>query len=191
MIDQLAHFDQVHYIEGNHDFDIAADFFEHAGLHIHAGEADVQLGQVRCLMFHGDRSDPEDVGSWWLGALLHSRPIRFVRDWLLPDAAIFRFALGFAQFSRRQTYFRSPDEHAATYRRAQTQAEQCQPDLVLFAHTHQALLEQKAQTIIANPGQAVDQGSYLSLDEKRIELHRFPDGVLLQACALDPPAKPQ
>jgi hypothetical protein len=114
-----------------------------------------------------------------LRTILQSTPIRFARDRLLPDAAVFRLALAFATISRRKTWPGRANEDLAALREAKLQLEKYKAHAVVFAHTHQPLLKRMPGGLIANPGPAVPAGSYLKLEDQTLSLHRFPDGQLL------------
>ena len=174
----------VHYLEGNHDFDLHPEVFTPGTVMIHPEPVTLEVGGLRIRLLHGDRTSPTDLGTRLLRRMLQSTPIRFARDRLLPDAAVFRLALGFAMFSRRSTWPGRANEDLAAFSEARRQLEGQQADAVVFAHTHQALLEQVPSGWIANTGAAVVGGSYLRLENRTFSLHRFPDGV-----RLSPPGK--
>jgi len=165
----------VHYLEGNHDFDLHPDMFAPGTVVIHPGPVTLELGGLRIRLLHGDRTSPTDLGTRLLRRLLQSTPVRFARDRLLPDKAVFRLALAFATLSRRSTWPGRINESLAAFSEARRQLESHRADAVVFAHTHQALLKQTPQGPIANPGPAVVSGSYLRLENRSFSLHRFPD----------------
>ena len=173
----------VHYLEGNHDFDLHPALFAPGTVVVHPGPVTLQLGGLRIRLLHGDRTSPADLGTRLLRRMLQSAPLRFARDRLLPDAAVFRLAMAFAVLSRHSTWPGRADEYLAALKEARRQLESHRVDAVVFAHTHQALLEQSASGSIANPGPAVNQGSYLRLGKRRFSLHRFPDGARLDCSA--------
>lgn len=166
----------VHYLEGNHDFDLAEDFFGPGTVTIHTGPVTLELGGVRLRLLHGDRTSPTDLGTRLLRRILQSTPIRFARDRLLPDPAVFRLALAFAVVSRRNTWPGRANESLAAIKEARRQMKDQRADAVIFAHTHEALLESVPEGIIANPGPAVVSGSYLRLENRTLSLHSFPGG---------------
>ena len=173
----------VHYLEGNHDFDLHQSVFGPQTVVIHPGPVTLELGGLRIRLLHGDRSSPTDLGTRLLRRILQSTPLRFARDRLLPDAAVFRLALAFAMLSRQATWPGRANENLAAFREARRQLERHQADAVIFAHTHQALLQRVPGGPIANPGPAVMSGSYLRLENRRLSLHRFPDGTRLETPA--------
>lgn len=173
----------VHYLEGNHDFDIHPDVFAPRTVVIHPGPVTLELGGLRIRLLHGDRTSPTDLGTRLLRRMLQSAPLRFARDRLLPDQAVFRLALGFATLSRRSTWPGRANEIRSAFSEARRQLENHSADAVVFAHTHQPLLELVPSGRIANPGPAVVSGSYLRLENRAFSLHRFPDGARLDCFA--------
>jgi UDP-2,3-diacylglucosamine hydrolase len=169
----------VHYLEGNHDFDLHPDVFSPGTVMIHPGPVTLELGGLRIRLLHGDRTSPTDLGTRMLRRMLQSTPIRFARDRLLPDSAVFSLAMAFAVLSRRSTWPGRANESQAAFSAARRQLESHRADAVVFAHTHRALLEQVPSGAIANPGPAVVSGSYLRLENRDFSLHRFPDGARL------------
>jgi UDP-2,3-diacylglucosamine pyrophosphatase LpxH len=177
VLEALESWAPVHYLEGNHDFDLHPATFAPGTVVIHSGPATLELGGLRIRLFHGDRTSPTDLGTRLLRRLLQSTPIRFARDRMLPDRAVFRLALAFAVLSRRSTWPGRANENRAAFLEAQRQLEDHSADAAVFAHTHRALLEQTPRGPIANPGPAVAPGSYLRLENRTFSLHRFPDGA--------------
>ncbi len=166
----------VHYLEGNHDFDLEASLFGPRTVVVHPGPVTLELGGVRLRLLHGDRTSVTDLGTRVLRRLLQSSPLRFARDRLLPDAVVFRLALAFAVLSRRNTWPGRADESRTARQEARRQMIAQRADAVIFAHTHKPLLERTSAGVIANPGPAVVSGSYLRLQNRRFSLHRFPGG---------------
>ncbi|MBN2498195.1 MAG: metallophosphoesterase [Deltaproteobacteria bacterium] len=180
VLDALARYRKIVYIEGNHDFDLEPASCGLPRARVFPGPTRLELGGKLVLLMHGDRCDPADLGTRALRAALQSRPVRWLRDEVLPGGALFRFALAFARASRSRTWPGRRDEAAAVERRAAAELRRGGLDAVLFAHTHRPLLRRTASGILANPGPAVPGGSYLAIESPRIQLRAFPDGALLQ-----------
>jgi UDP-2,3-diacylglucosamine hydrolase len=166
----------IHYLEGNHDFDLDESIFGPGTVVIHTGPVTLEMGDVRLRLMHGDRTSPTDLGTRLLRRILQSAPIRFARDRLFHDAVVFRLALAFATVSRRNTWPGRANESLASLAEARLQLESHKTDAAIFAHTHQPLLNRVPGGLIANPGPAVKSGSYLRLENRMLSLHRFPDG---------------
>ncbi len=187
-LDALARVRPLHVFEGNHDFDLPTEAAGLRGAALHPGPATLELSGLRCLLLHGDRVSPFDLGTRLLRRALQSSPVRALRDRWLPPAALFRFALAFAGASRRRAWPGRADEAGWLRRRARRALQAGGLDAVLFAHTHAGLLEAWPEGLLANPGQARPGGSYLELEGRALRLRGFPSGRLLAAHALAPQA---
>jgi UDP-2,3-diacylglucosamine hydrolase len=178
----------LHVFEGNHDFDLPAAAAGLRAATLHPGPTVLELGGQRCWLLHGDRTSPFDLGTRLLRAVLQSALLRRLRDDWLPEAALFRFALAFADASRQRLWPGRTGEAGWLRRRARRALQAGGLDAVLFAHTHVGLLESWPEGVLANPGQARPGGSYLELEAGATRLRRFPDGELLAEHAAPPQA---
>jgi UDP-2,3-diacylglucosamine pyrophosphatase LpxH len=180
VLQRLARFAPFHYMEGNHDYDLSSDILELAQLLIHPTPINTRLQRVTIRLTHGDRSNPFDLGTKLLRGCLQSGLVRWLRDSVLPHEWLFRFALAFARESRRHVWFGREHESRWARRRALRDLRNHQVEAVVFAHTHEPLLERISDCrLVANPGQAIPGGSYLKLSNRTFSLHRFPNGELL------------
>ncbi|MBW1808539.1 MAG: UDP-2,3-diacylglucosamine diphosphatase [Deltaproteobacteria bacterium] len=179
VLEAMQRFAPYHYIEGNHDFDLSSDIPGLAGAIIQPAPVTLTLNGFVFRLLHGDRTSPTDFGTRLLRRGLQSLPIRFARDYLLPDKLIFRFALAFATFSRHNTWPGRVNEANSARQAALEEGMVSGADVVVYAHTHQPLLEKTRQLVIANTGAALAGGSYLSLNGDTLCLCRFPDGEIL------------
>ncbi len=66
----------VHYIEGNHDFQLKKLFGRLKGVTHHASEVEIQCGQKRVYIAHGDLVNSKDYGYRILRGVLRSVPLR-------------------------------------------------------------------------------------------------------------------
>jgi UDP-2,3-diacylglucosamine pyrophosphatase LpxH len=180
VLDALGEFERLEIVEGNHDFDLSTHMRGLGRARIHPRSTVRTLAGLRCRLLHGDRASASDWGTRALRAVLQSKGLRFARDRLLPQGALFRFALAFASFSRRHNWPGRQDESNATRMLAATELARSKADAALFAHTHKPLLERTPDGILANPGEARHGGGYLFLSAGWIRLHRFPDGALIE-----------
>jgi len=176
VLEALAGFERLEIIEGNHDFDLSTRLPGLARARIHSGPADLELSGWRCRLFHGDRTLATDWGTRALRAALQSDALRMIRDRLLPDGLLFRFALAFAELSRKKTWPGRAGEAEAARARAEAELINSGSQAVLFAHTHHALILPCRGGVLANPGAAEPGGSYLELTPGRIRLRSFPAG---------------
>ena len=181
----IERFDSVELIEGNHDFDLCNHIPGLQKANIYSSTAKLDLAGHRCLALHGDRASPGDVGTKALRAVLQSRAVRLLRDKILPDFAIFHFALLFAQVSRTARWPGRKYEETYTVQMAAELLKKADMDGVFFAHTHKAHLEHTKYGFSANPGAAhLDGGSYIHMEQSSLELRSFPSAKPIKQLAL-------
>jgi len=167
---------EVIWIAGNHDCwggdvlrkDVGVDY------RTEAWEGD--LAGWRTRIEHGDGlREVEDKGYRRLRTVLRSAlSIKLFRNLLHPDFAT-RIASASSHTSRD---FRARDEgtglrtvgHAVLGVRTDL-------DLLVYAHSHVAMLERVGRGVFANAGSWLDAPTYLALTERAIELHQW-DGSL-------------
>ncbi len=179
VLEALAGFAEIDLLEGNHDFDLSPEITGLGRARIHPGPALLEIDGRRVLAVHGDRSSPFDLGTRLLRRFLQSAPTRYLRDRVLPQEWLFRFALRFARVSRWKSWPGRSQEAAHSLRQALSLARRHRARLAVFAHTHHPLLRREGRLVIANPGMAVEGGSYLELGGGRISLRAFPGGEIL------------
>ncbi len=180
IIDTLKNYAPIDYIEGNHDFDLSDQVLGCNTANIHPFPTTLCFQGLSIYAFHGDRTSPTDIATRLLRRTLQSPPIRALRDRIVPDQLALDFALAFARFSRKKTWPGRSKEAGSVRKRAILELCRRDVDLVVFAHTHEALLENTQFGVIANPGAAEPGGSFLKLEHCTLSLHRFPDGQRIQ-----------
>ncbi len=180
----IARFAVTDYIEGNHDFDLSGGIPGLERVRLHPVPVSLDLLGLRCRLLHGDRADATDWASRGLRAALQSRPLRWLRDEWLPQGPLFRFALAFAEASRRHRLTLRRQEADATRQLALAQLRAGRATAVLFGHTHHSLLERHRDGLLLNPGAARPGGSFLLLHPDRAELRRWPDADLLEQLSI-------
>ena len=185
VLDALSLWPDIHFFEGNHDFDLSPRMPGLRGARLWTRPSTIRVSGRDVRVLHGDRASPSDIGTRLLRMALQSTSMRFIRDHILPDGLVFRFALAFATMSRRNTWpGRGNEEHHARLR-AISEAVGAGTDMVVFAHTHKSILMRLDDITVANPGAAVDGGSFLFLKDNIMRLRRFPDGETLDPGPLE------
>ncbi|RLB56228.1 MAG: hypothetical protein DRI34_09450 [Deltaproteobacteria bacterium] len=179
VLEALARFPRLHFFEGNHDFDLSPEIPGLGSCRLWPGGGLLTLDDRHVWVTHGDRASPWDLGTRLLRQALQSRPLRLLRDRVLPQSWLFRFALEFAGWSRRGFWPGRQQEAVHARRRAWRQGLAAGAQAVVFAHTHVALLQRAGPLLLANPGPAVRGGSYLELAGGVFSLRSMPDGKIL------------
>ncbi len=181
----LAQWPRIDYLEGNHDFDLVPASMAVPGLRIHPQRLRMDLVGLRVGLMHGDRCNPQDWGTSTLRAILQSTGLRWLRDRILPDEAVHRFAMSFAQLSRRSTWPGRQNEQSVVLDGARAWQRNEALDLVMFGHTHQPHLEAGPWGVLLNPGPAAPGGSYAWVQAGQVQLRRFPSGETIQSASLE------
>lgn len=185
VLEALGMLPTVHIFEGNHDFDLSPDIPGLGHCQLWPRGALLNLAGRRVWVTHGDRASPWDLGTKLLRRALQSPPLRWLRDRGLPQSWLFRFALEFAEWSRRGLWPGRQQEPLHARHLAWRQGVACGAQLSVFAHTHIALLQRTGPMLLANPGPAIRGGSYLEFSAGALTLRRMPDGQLLPPGTLE------
>jgi len=181
----LARWPRIDYLEGNHDFDLVPASMAVPGLRVHPKRLRMNLAGLRVGLMHGDRCHPQDWGTSALRAILQSTGLRWLRDRILPDEGVHRFAMAFAQLSRRSTWPGRQNERSIVLDEARAWQRNEALDLVMFGHTHQAHLEAGPRGVLLNPGPATPGGSYAWVQEGQVLLRRFPSGETIKSISVE------
>jgi UDP-2,3-diacylglucosamine hydrolase len=93
---------EIHLIVGNHDF-WAGDFLEKTvGVKVHHEPIEINLGDRRIYICHGDGLNPYDHGYFLLKAIIRNRIVIWFARHIHPDH-LMRTARWFSKFSRQGT----------------------------------------------------------------------------------------
>lgn len=128
---------EVHYVEGNHDFQLGDYFIDSLRIQIHP-ESHVEVwGGRRILMVHGDLANPKQIGYRALRKLLRSDLFHLGLR-AIPDDFVFKVALQSSKFSRNYQK-RMPQSESSIrqiYRASSERLLKSGYDVVLMGHTH-------------------------------------------------------
>jgi len=79
---------RLHYVEGNHDMDVAPYFAGQLGADVHPERMEITLCGRRLLLMHGDTVDRDDRGYRFLRAFLRSLPMKILTRVLKPETVL-------------------------------------------------------------------------------------------------------
>lgn len=138
------------YLMGNHDFGHYTYFEEELGLQVISGDVDVQLGEKRFYISHGDGKAHNDVGYLILRSVLRNSAAQWIYRVLHPDLGI-GLASGTSEGSREYT---DKKEYGATDGIRDFAAERLAEgyDVVVMGHRHVAVEEQIGRGLYVNLG---------------------------------------
>jgi UDP-2,3-diacylglucosamine hydrolase len=161
----------VVWIAGNHDCWGGDLLTKDVGVTYHVGTWTGTIAGWRTRLDHGDGlRDEEDRRYRMLRAVLRHRwSIRAFR-WIHPDLGS-RIALGSSHASRT---YRARDGGEGLRKVAHQQLEATPgTDLLIYGHSHVALLERGPSGVYANAGTWMDDTTFLTIREDAVRLHRW------------------
>jgi UDP-2,3-diacylglucosamine hydrolase len=130
---------EVSYFEGNHDLYLKHFWQNELGVTVHAGPTEVQLGDTRVRLEHGDQMDPEDKGYIFLRWFLRTAPIRFLTRHL-PGGLIAKIGERASETSRDYTSNTKTIESSDAVGKIRVHAEKMHAehpfDLIVSGHVH-------------------------------------------------------
>lgn len=133
---------QVHYIEGNHDFRLGSYFTDTLGVQVHEDSFVTTLGGRRVHMSHGDLGNPKDVAYRMLRRVLRHPALHFA---LQPVPGQWLYQIGHKSSQLSRDYQRRNPQAASvghaekirqTYRASASAFFHSGHDVVLMGHTH-------------------------------------------------------
>jgi UDP-2,3-diacylglucosamine hydrolase len=159
---------EIHYLRGNHDFNLGTFFDRSLGIVTHDGPLELTLQGKRVLLLHGDGVDPADWKYRLVRRVLHHRLAN--RAWKLihPDLGM-RIALGVGKASREAGY----DLPGPGYENEMRKYLRKGYDLVIHGHIHQGFVKHHPEGILVNTGEWVTRMEYVEMKDGACELKRY------------------
>lgn len=153
---------QIHYIEGNHDFQLESVFAQDRSLQLHAESVSLSLEGKRFFIAHGDLADREDRAYRFLRGALRSVPMKWVIR-LVPDRLVDRVGKRSSQYSRGKKATLVEElpiekrERLRTAYRSYAAERLCEGfDFVILGHCHD--LDEKLFRLDGREGQYINVG---------------------------------
>ncbi len=151
---------EVHYLSGNHDFNLGEFFGRELNITIHTGPYPIELQGKRLLLLHGDGMDPEDHGYHVLKKIMCSAWANKFFQLLHPDFGM-ALALWFGKQSR--TLHGNIPRHLERYEKATRQLLQAGYDIVMHGHIHAGFVKQLPEGIYVNSGEWLVKMQYVEM----------------------------
>lgn len=162
---------QVHYLSGNHDFNLGAFFRDGMGLRVHADEIRIELQGKRLLLLHGDGLAPSD---WKYRAMkrLFRHPLSNRLFKLLhPDIGMgLARAASKASRDQHQNRPRKMDEYEAAGRALLGGGGL---DILIHGHTHAAFVKAFPEGIYVNSGEWLTKMEYVAMASGECRIEKF------------------
>lgn len=170
---------EVHYLSGNHDFNLGPFFREQMGLRVHTDEIRMELQGKRILMLHGDGLAPSDWKYRIMKKVLRHPLSNRCFKLLHPDFGM-GLALATSKASRdqHQNRPRKMDEYESAGRALLAEGGL---DMLIHGHTHAAFVKAFPEGVYVNSGEWLTRMEYAAMEggECRIERFEAPQGPAL------------
>ena len=173
---------EVHYVEGNHDFQLGKSLEKKIGVKVHLEQIRENWDGQKILFCHGDTVNEHDVVYLRIRKVLRSFWFRLVR-FVLPDRLSLFLGTTASRYSR-DTQAKRPDNEARRgrikdrYREIVGELFKKGNDVVIMGHTH--IPEDYRLQIGDRPCRYLNSGDWMSsftfirYDQGEFELCRFP-----------------
>lgn len=154
---------EIHYVGGNHDFNLGAFFDDTLGVVTHDGPFEARIQGKRVLLLHGDGLNPDDKAYRIVRKVLRSRWANFLWKLLHPDLGM-RIALGVGKASRDQNHGTTSDAKAARYEAAVTPLFRQGYDIIIHGHIHRGFVKTLPEGVYVNTGEWVKRLEYVEME---------------------------
>lgn len=169
---------QVHYLCGNHDFNLGQFFSKSIGVTIHTNPVSIQAHGKHCHFLHGDGLAASDWRYRITKHILRHPLANRLFQWVHPD-----FGLGLANFSSklsRDNHGNRPrfmDEYETAGRALLNRGH----DVVVHGHTHCGFVKSFPEGTYINSGEWLERLEYLVFQEGQFSLHDYRDRLVKPA----------
>lgn len=154
---------EIHYVGGNHDFNLGTFFADTLGIVTHDGPFEAAIQGKRVILLHGDGMDPADKAYRLVRKVLRSRWANFLWKLLHPDLGM-HIALGVGKTSRDQNHGITSNEKAARYEAAARTMLRQGYDMVIHGHIHLGFVKQLPEGVYVNTGEWVKRLEYVEME---------------------------
>lgn len=173
---------QIHYVEGNHDFQLGKKLSESIGFRVHHDQIHENWDGRKVLLCHGDTVNEHDVTYLKVRRFFRSRWFRLLRA-SLPDRVAVYLGTTASRYSR-ESQLKRPDAEArlgrvkARYREIVHGLFEAGNDVVVMGHTHipeDYRAEVGGRTCqYLNSGDWVKSFTFIRYEAGAFSLHRHP-----------------
>lgn len=163
---------EVHYLAGNHDFNLGTFFRDQLGLRVHPDQTLVEVQGKRLLLLHGDGLAASD-GRYRVMKKVFRHPLsNLLFRQLHPDWGMgLAHALSGLSRDRHGNRPRKLDEYEAAARTLMAQGD-C--DILMHGHTHAAFVREVPEGIYVNSGEWLYEMKYVAMEAGACRIERFP-----------------
>lgn len=164
---------EIHYVCGNHDFNLGVFFRDQLGIITHTGPFTMTLQGRKLLLLHGDGMNPRDKAYRLVRKVLHSRWANVLWKLIHPDLGI-RIALGVGKASRSRHGDVVPhqDLYEAEARRLLRTGGY---DAVIHGHIHVGFVNMLSEGLHVNTGEWLKRLEYVEMTDGVFTLRTYGD----------------
>jgi UDP-2,3-diacylglucosamine hydrolase len=162
---------EVHYLSGNHDFNLGTFFRDQVGLRVHDDEIRIELQGKRLLLLHGDGLAKSDWKYRIVKRVFRHRLSNWLFSLVHPD-----FGMGLAEYTSKasrdqhQNRPRHMDEYEAASRAILADKRQ---DILIHGHTHAAFVKEFPEGIYVNSGEWLTRMEYVAMENGLCRIETF------------------
>jgi UDP-2,3-diacylglucosamine hydrolase len=166
---------EIHYLCGNHDFNLGTFFRDSLGIVTHNGLFALELQDKKLLLLHGDGMNPKDWAYRLVRRVLHHPLSNWAWKLIHPDLGM-RIALGVGKASRDQHggIPRDLDQYEAVARKLLSQGH----DIVMHGHVHAGFVKTVPEGVYVNTGEWLKRLEYVEMTEGVCSLRTYEPGGL-------------
>jgi UDP-2,3-diacylglucosamine hydrolase len=162
---------EVHYLNGNHDFNLGRFFRDQVGLNVHADEIRIELQGRRLLLLHGDGLAKSDWKYRIMKRVFRHPLANFCFRLLHPDFGMgLAMAMSKASRDRHQNLPRHREEYESAGRAILADGRQ---DILMHGHTHLAFVKSWPEGEYVNSGEWLTRMEYVSMREGQCRIEKF------------------
>jgi UDP-2,3-diacylglucosamine hydrolase len=127
----------VHYIEGNHDFHLKSFVAQLPNVHLHSSEVNIQIGDKKVHVAHGDLVDGQDHGYRFLRFILRSSVVAIAGQ-IVPEEVVLKIGekLGVATKGLRKNSDPKVERGRILFRNYAVKKFEEGFDAVILGHSH-------------------------------------------------------
>jgi UDP-2,3-diacylglucosamine hydrolase len=153
---------EIHYIGGNHDFNLGSFFEDSLGIVTHDDPFEANIQGKRLLLLHGDGMNPTDWKYRIVRRILRHPLSNWAWKLLHPDWGM-NIALGVGKASRDQNHGTISDEKAAGYESEARALLKQGYDIVMHGHIHRGFVKTLPEGVYVNTGEWVKRLEYVEM----------------------------
>ncbi len=164
---------EIHYLRGNHDFNLGSFFREQLGIITHDDPFNIELQGKKLFLLHGDGMLPGERKYRMVRRVLHHPLANGAWKLLHPDLGM-RIALKVGMLSRAR--HSPPDLHAY-----ETEARRLlgngRYDILIHGHIHAGYVKKLPEGVYVNTGEWLRRLEYVEMRDGECELKTHGDGL--------------